>query len=125
MICTFHQIEDAADEVIRLNLVEGAVYMFRGIEGQSGDKHGWVVPPGPYRLIGCGKNVHTNQTLVAYRCLANGKMFFCTLVDWSRNFEVPKEPPAPQPSLLPEKVAGGSLGKLNSMYKLPNAGGDQ
>ncbi len=96
MIATSHTREEVPDgsESVILSLVEGAVYHFRGIRGPDQDgRQSWVVVPGPYRLIGVGRDVNTNQQKVAYRCLANNKMFFCTLNDWSEKFQAPKEEP--------------------------------
>ena len=111
MIATYITREETGDGFtpVRLSLVEGAVYRFKGIEGKSGEKRGWVVPPGDYVLVGVAKHVHSNQDVVVYRCLADGRLFVCTLSDWDQKFEVPKAPPVPQPSLTPVKVAGTHL----------------
>lgn len=106
MIATFHPKQEPTDgiDAVRLSLCEGAVYRFKGIEGRRDGRPVWVVPPGDYRLIGAGRHAINNQELVAYRCLANGKLFFCTLTDWADKFEAPPPDPAP-----PEKLAGAVI----------------
>lgn len=104
MITTFSNkgpATDWADEAAHLRMTESAVYLFNGIQGLRDGEPFWLVPPGEYTLIGVGRHVHTGQELVAYRCLENRKLFFCTLSDWALHF---KEPVFPEVQ-VPEKGA--------------------
>ncbi len=82
-----------------VSIVPGALYKFHGMAGpkRADGTVGWLFPPGDYRCLGVGKNVRTFQELVAYLGEGgadDGKLLFCTLLDWVENFS-PVAVPAP------------------------------
>ena len=83
---------DVCEEHIRVSLVFGSDYHFRGLRGRDAEDgtERWAVPPGDYRLLCVAKNVITGQDLVVYQTKNGRKSFACTLTDWHNNFTAPQ-----------------------------------
>ena len=87
------QPRSVCDNSGKVSCVPGAMYTFQGQPGPNrpDGSRTWIVEPGQYRCVGIGKNVRTWQEMVAYvgaGGVDHGKMFFCTLADWSEHFRV-------------------------------------
>lgn len=104
-------VEESYGDDLKLTLVFGAVYRFKGLLGPPNDgKRKWTHPPCTVRLICLARHVHSGQEIVAYEILdgcEQGDNLACTLSDWANNFEAPKpDPPAP-PKVLDTREKGG------------------
>ena len=74
---------------IGLDLVPGAIYHFRGLEGPANGRRCWKFPPGDYQFLGVARDYRTGQDQVVYVGV-NGRdrgiWHICCLSDWERDF---------------------------------------